>query len=94
MEAASRRPKAASRASPSLRPSRVVRKDAGAEPRRHGVAADGGGRPPARRQTRRAAPEIDDADFMGQHSVLHPEQVGEFALDADQARARRGARAW
>ena len=38
------------------------------------------------RATKRAAKLRDsvDGDFVGQHSVLHPEQVGEFALDANQ----------
>lgn len=82
---ASRRPKAASRASPSLRPSKVVRKETPAPSLADTAwaAMEAKRRP---RAARRAAKlrEIDDADFVGQHSVLHPEQVGEFALDADQ----------
>lgn len=80
----SRRPKAARRVSPAIRPSKVRKETPAPNLADTAWAAMEARRRP--RATKRAAKLRDsvDGDFVGQHSVLHPEQVGEFALDANQ----------
>ena len=80
----SRRPKAARRVSPAIRPSKVRKETPAPNLADTAWAAMEARRRP--RATKRAAKLRDsvDGDFVGHHSVLHPEQVGEFALDANQ----------